>query len=51
MIGEMMTLLENVWFSLNLEKYRLHPIHAGCRDGLGIWSIRMTWSRIPSSRR
>lgn len=29
MIGEMMTMLENVWFALDLERNRLHPVHAG----------------------
>ncbi len=38
MANEMFTLLENVWFSLDLEQNQYHPIHSGWMEVFRRWS-------------
>ncbi len=51
MIGEMMTLLENVWFALDLERNRLHPVHAGWMQVFHHWihapTVLRHWNHSP----
>ncbi|MFK7768025.1 MAG: hypothetical protein AB8B55_12450, partial [Mariniblastus sp.] len=50
MVGQMMTLLENVWFSLDLEHNYLHPVHRGWKGVFTNWlaspTVQHCWKDI-----
>jgi len=50
MIAEMLTVLENTWFGLRLDRYRLHPIHNGWRMVFKRWlnagAVKNEWERL-----
>jgi hypothetical protein len=50
MVAQMLTVMENVWFSLHLERYRQHPAHTGWIEVFRRWwgapTVRAHWNEL-----
>ena len=53
MVAQMMTLLENVWFALDLEHHYLHPVHRGWKGVFDNWlespTVKHCWNKMKTA--